>query len=132
MEPVGHAPGRPGAELLAGAVDCHVHACPHLNARSVDVLQAVEEAGAAGMRAPSGVLHELDHVAVACAADGQIEIIRHGVADHCHIHVVENAQLDELLLAAHELYAAALSQVHAALHLDELFRGHGNGHYSPR
>ena len=51
MEPVGHAPGRPGAELLAGAVDCHVHACPHLNARSVDALQAVEEAGAAGMRA---------------------------------------------------------------------------------
>ena len=51
MEPVGHTPGRPGAELLAGAVDCHVHACPHLNARSVDVLQAVEEAGAAGMRA---------------------------------------------------------------------------------
>ena len=51
MEPVEHEPGRPGAELLAGAVDCHVHACPHLNARSVDVLQAVEEAGAAGMRA---------------------------------------------------------------------------------
>ena len=40
---------RPGAELLIGAVDCHVHACPHLNGRSVDVFQAVREAAAAGM-----------------------------------------------------------------------------------
>ena len=37
--------------LLTGAVDCHVHACPHLNGRSLDVFQAVEEAAAAGMRA---------------------------------------------------------------------------------
>ena len=51
MESAAHFPNRPGAELLAGAVDCHVHACPHLNARSLDVLQAVEEAAAAGMRA---------------------------------------------------------------------------------
>ena len=51
MEPVVHAAGRPGAELLTGAVDCHVHACPHLNGRSLDVFQAVEEAAAAGMRA---------------------------------------------------------------------------------
>ena len=50
MEPVGQVTGRPGAGLLVGAVDCHVHACPHLNARSLDVLGAVEEAGAAGMR----------------------------------------------------------------------------------
>ena len=50
MEPPASAPRRPGAELLAGAVDCHVHACPHLNGRSLDVLQAVEEAAAAGMR----------------------------------------------------------------------------------
>ena len=49
MEPPAPAPRRPGAELLAGAVDCHVHACPHLNGRSLDVLQAVEEAAAAGM-----------------------------------------------------------------------------------
>jgi hypothetical protein len=41
---------RPGADLLIGAVDCHVHACPHLNARSVDVFEAVEQAAAAGMR----------------------------------------------------------------------------------
>ena len=39
----------PGIDLLRGAVDCHVHACPHINARSVDVMQAVRAAAAAGM-----------------------------------------------------------------------------------
>ncbi|HET9414962.1 MAG TPA: DUF6282 family protein [Pseudolabrys sp.] len=48
----GHGPPeRPGAELLRGAVDNHVHACPHLNARSVDVFEAVRDAANAGMRA---------------------------------------------------------------------------------
>ncbi len=42
---------RPGMALLQGAVDCHVHACPHLNARSLDVFQAVREAAGAGLRA---------------------------------------------------------------------------------
>lgn len=42
---------RPGMELLAGAVDNHVHACPHINARSLTVLDAVRDAAAAGMRA---------------------------------------------------------------------------------
>ena len=42
---------RPGAHLLEGAVDNHVHACPHLNARSLDVFDAVREAAAAGMAA---------------------------------------------------------------------------------
>jgi hypothetical protein len=36
---------------LRGAVDCHIHAAPHLNGRSVDVFQAVRQAHAAGMRA---------------------------------------------------------------------------------
>ena len=39
----------PGSDLLSGAVDCHVHACPHLNRRSVDVFQAVKAATDAGM-----------------------------------------------------------------------------------
>ena len=48
----GHAvSARPGAQLLIGAIDGHVHACPHLNGRSVDVFEAVEQAAAAGMRA---------------------------------------------------------------------------------
>lgn len=47
----GAASARPGAHLLIGAVDGHVHACPHLNGRSVDVFEAVEQAAAAGMRA---------------------------------------------------------------------------------
>lgn len=41
----------PGADLLIGAIDGHVHACPHINHRSVDVFQAVQHASAAGMRA---------------------------------------------------------------------------------
>jgi hypothetical protein len=36
---------------LEGAIDCHVHACPHLNGRSADAFQAVRAAAAAGMRA---------------------------------------------------------------------------------
>jgi hypothetical protein len=35
-------------DLLAGAVDAHVHACPHINARRLDVLEAVREAAVAG------------------------------------------------------------------------------------
>ncbi|QCK87833.1 hypothetical protein E8L99_19780 [Phreatobacter aquaticus] len=36
-------------DLIVGAVDCHVHACPHINARSLDVIEAAREALAAGM-----------------------------------------------------------------------------------
>ena len=39
----------PGSEMLQGAVDSHVHACPHLNPRSLDVFQAVRAAADAGM-----------------------------------------------------------------------------------
>ena len=39
-----------GVELLEGAVDSHVHACPHLNGRTVTVFEAVRQAAAAGMR----------------------------------------------------------------------------------
>lgn len=39
----------PGLERLRGAVDGHVHAAPHINPRRLDVLDAVREAGAAGM-----------------------------------------------------------------------------------
>jgi Family of unknown function (DUF6282) len=39
-----------GSELLQGAVDCHVHACPHINPRSVNVLDATRQAAAAGMK----------------------------------------------------------------------------------
>lgn len=40
----------PGSELLRGAVDCHVHCCPHINDRSVNVFEATRQAAAAGMR----------------------------------------------------------------------------------
>ena len=39
----------PGMDLLVGTVDCHVHACPHLTGRSVDVFQATREAAEAGI-----------------------------------------------------------------------------------
>jgi hypothetical protein len=37
-------------DLFVGAVDSHIHACPHINARSVNVLEATRQAAAAGMR----------------------------------------------------------------------------------
>lgn len=40
----------PGIELLDGAVDTHVHACPHLNGRTVTVFEAARQAAASGMR----------------------------------------------------------------------------------
>ena len=40
----------PGIELLVDAIDCHVHACPHINARSVNVFEATRQAAASGMR----------------------------------------------------------------------------------
>lgn len=39
----------PGMDLLADAVDCHVHACPHINGRRIDVFDAVRQAADAGM-----------------------------------------------------------------------------------
>ncbi|MEM0908233.1 MAG: DUF6282 family protein [Pseudomonadota bacterium] len=41
----------PGADLLRGAVDNHIHAAPHINARRLDVFDAVEAAADAGMAA---------------------------------------------------------------------------------
>ncbi len=40
----------PGSDLLRGAVDCHVHCCPHINDRSVTVFEATRQAAAARMR----------------------------------------------------------------------------------
>ncbi len=42
---------RHGMHHLKGAIDCHVHTCPHLNGRSATVFESVREAAAAGMRA---------------------------------------------------------------------------------
>lgn len=39
----------PQGGFLRNAVDGHVHACPHLNARRLDALQAADQAEAAGM-----------------------------------------------------------------------------------
>ena len=39
----------PGLELLKGAVDVHVHCCPHINHRTVDLFDAVRQAKDVGM-----------------------------------------------------------------------------------
>lgn len=41
----------PGLRLLQGAIDSHIHCCPHINERTVTVFDAVRDAAAAGMRA---------------------------------------------------------------------------------
>ncbi len=43
-------PGPPGMELIRGSVDSHVHACPHINQRTLTVFDAVRAAAAAGQR----------------------------------------------------------------------------------
>lgn len=43
-------PPIPGDDLLKGAVDSHVHCCPHINQRSVTLFDSVRAASAAGMR----------------------------------------------------------------------------------
>jgi len=40
----------PGMEMLQGAIDSHIHACPHINQRTVTVFDAVRQAAEAGMR----------------------------------------------------------------------------------
>lgn len=52
--------------FLRGAVDGHVHACPHLNARRLDALQAADQAEAAGM-AGLGLMDNFSNSAVLAA-----------------------------------------------------------------
>ncbi len=40
-----------GMHYLKGAIDCHVHTCPHLNGRSANIFESVRQAAAVGMRA---------------------------------------------------------------------------------
>lgn len=42
-------PAVPGMDLLAGAVDSHVHCCPHINQRTVTLFDAVRAAHRAGL-----------------------------------------------------------------------------------
>lgn len=44
-------PRAPGEDWLQGAIDGHIHACPHINARRLDALEAVRQAASAGMAA---------------------------------------------------------------------------------
>lgn len=39
----------PGAEFLKGAVDSHVHCCPHINQRTVTLFDAIHSAARAGL-----------------------------------------------------------------------------------
>lgn len=40
----------PGMEFLRGAIDSHVHCCPHINLRSITLFDAVRAASKAGLR----------------------------------------------------------------------------------
>jgi len=40
----------PGMEFLQGAIDSHVHCCPHINLRTVTLFDAVRQAAHAGLR----------------------------------------------------------------------------------
>ncbi len=53
-------------DFLRGAVDGHVHACPHLNDRRLDALQAADQADAAGM-AGLGLMDNFSNSAVLAA-----------------------------------------------------------------
>ena len=44
------ATGIPGMQRLRGAVDSHVHCCPHINDRTYNVFDAVRQAAAGGMK----------------------------------------------------------------------------------
>ena len=68
---------RPGAHYLKGATDCHVHACPHVNARSITVFDAVREAAGAGMRAIGLMdinVNSAGYAALAMAELGQLGV----------------------------------------------------------
>ena len=43
-------PDPPGMEWLRGAIDGHVHCCPHINRRSITLFDAVRAASRAGLR----------------------------------------------------------------------------------
>jgi hypothetical protein len=43
-------PALPGSDYLIGAVDSHVHCCPHINRRTVTLFDAVRMAASAGQR----------------------------------------------------------------------------------
>lgn len=43
------APNYPGMEFLRGAIDSHVHCCPHINLRTVSLFDAVRAAARAGL-----------------------------------------------------------------------------------
>lgn len=60
------------AEILVGAIDGHVHACPHLNARSITALDAARQARAAGMRAIGLIDNFASSVGMAALVDQDI------------------------------------------------------------
>lgn len=65
------------AGLLRGAFDIHVHACPHINRRRVNALEAARQALAAGMRG----LVLIDNFANSSGIAGLVEELLPGGAD---------------------------------------------------
>ena len=61
-----------GDEIVSGAIDGHVHACAHLNARSLTALQAARQARAAGMRAIGLMDNFASSVGIAAMIDREL------------------------------------------------------------
>jgi hypothetical protein len=59
-------------EILCGAIDGHVHACAHLNARSLTAWQAARQAQAAGMRAIGLMDNFASSVGIAAMIDREL------------------------------------------------------------
>jgi hypothetical protein len=60
MTDVGHEPAELARTLLQGAVDLHIHTAPDIFPRSVDAIEAAEDAKAAGMAAIGIKSHSTD------------------------------------------------------------------------
>lgn len=59
-------------ELLIGAIDGHVHACAHMNARSLTAIDAARQARAAGMRAVGLIDNFASSVGIAAMIDREL------------------------------------------------------------
>lgn len=105
---------RPGAHLLIGAIDGHVHACAHRNARSVDVLDAVEQAAAAGMRAIGLMDNFCSSVGYAALARRRLAHLRVDVFGGVILEPQAGGMSTEVILAALEVGYAEGAARHPA------------------
>lgn len=131
---------RPGLSYLNGAVDVHVHVCPHLNGRSANVFEAVRQAAALGMRGlglmdnfqnSSGyaalVMQELGHLGVEVFGGLIMQPTAGGVSYEAARNAVDygygpGTGARFLSLPTHHTYAEALREGRSPAFLETTFR----------